>query len=133
MFTSSCRIALVLITLAAAACTNTVEGQSPPPGRTDSAQTAQGTDPQGSTSQGSSQGSGTSSNTTKSQSPTCPEIDVPACASTDELVTGVDEDGCSYAYCKPNGCPPIDVPQCAPGQGLKYTTDENGCTFATCE
>ena len=127
------RFAFVVIAFAAVACSNTVDGQRPEPSRTDSSQTAQPGSSQGS-SQGSSEGSSTGTgNTAKSQSATCPEIDVPACASTDELVTGVDEDGCSYAYCKPNGCPPVAVPQCAAGTTLVYTTDENGCTFATCE
>lgn len=130
MITSTRHIALVVIAFAAVACSNTVEGQRPAPGRTDSAQTSETSQPsQG--SQGSS--SNTTNNTTKSQNQTCPEIDVPACSSTETLVTGNDENGCSYAYCKPAECPPIDVPQFAAGQTIKYTTDANGCTFADCE
>jgi hypothetical protein len=64
---------------------------------------------------------------------TCPEIDVPACASTDELVTGNDENGCSYAYCKPAACPPVATPMCAPNTELVSGIGEDGCTFAYCK
>ena len=118
--------------LSAVACSNTVEGQNPEPSKTDTAQTQPGS--QG-TSQGSANGGANGGTESKGdgKSQTCPEIDIPQCAETDELVTGNDENGCSYAYCKPNGCPPIATPMCAAGTTLKYTTDENGCTFATCE
>jgi cytoskeletal protein RodZ len=130
MFAFNHRIALVVIALSAVACSQTVDGPQPDPSRTGSAQTGQPAQ----TAEGSQSSKTTTNETTKStQSQTCPEIDVPACSSSEELVTGVDENGCSFAYCKPNGCPPIDVPQCQPGQNLKYTTDENGCSFADCE
>lgn len=125
------RIVLAAVALAAfasVACSNEVDGRQPVSDRTDSAATAQG-----SSSSNRSSSTDTTKTQAQGQNPTCPEIDVPACASSEELVSGVDEDGCSYAYCKPNACPPIDVPQCAAGQKLTYTTDENGCTFADCE
>lgn len=135
------RFVFVAITFAASlsavACSNTVEGQNPEPSKTDTAQTqpgSQGTS-QGSANGGSNGGTngGTESKGDGKSQTTCPEIDIPQCAETDELVTGNDENGCSYAYCKPNACPPIATPMCAAGTTLKYTTDENGCTFATCE
>jgi hypothetical protein len=37
---------------------------------------------------------------------TCPEIDAIVCNPDDEFISGKDENGCDYAYCKPPGEPP---------------------------